>query len=425
MALLYTCPRSATITAAKEDSEESCKFLNSCDIFATLTQDQICSLAEVLEEEEFDDDEAIVEQGEKDDKMFILRNGQAVACIAGEKGEIEVKQYSILTGKGEYFGEIALLSGQPRKASVYAVGKATCFYITRPTFKRILGPLQSFLEGNMDKYAKYQDAMKDAASEKLDEENKEEDEDTHNAAKEEKKPKAAQHAESPPYSADFKNPALVTPSDEHVVSDAQMMMFGGVVPGQKFTMDKHIHCRTGFEKQQKGGEHNFHFTSQRDSEEDFYAWQGATKLKQPTNIAVICQKGQKSASDPTPNQDNFFVHHVGAITMYGVCDGHGPFGHLVSFRLVQTLPFYLTKSEHFGKNWEEALKDRGAAHPREAFGKAQDDLEEFCKLHTINIEASGAAGSVLVLEEQTVPRQDRCGGSNHCLTVRQFQPPSS
>ncbi len=75
--------------------QESCKFLNSCDIFATLTQDQICSLAEVLEEEEFDDDEAIVEQGEKDDKMFILRAGQAVACIAGEKGEIEVKQYSL------------------------------------------------------------------------------------------------------------------------------------------------------------------------------------------------------------------------------------------------------------------------------------------------------------------------------------------
>ena len=44
-----------------------------------------------------------------------------------------------ISGKGEYFGEIALLSGQPRKASVYAVGKATC------------------LETNMDKYAKYQD----------------------------------------------------------------------------------------------------------------------------------------------------------------------------------------------------------------------------------------------------------------------------
>lgn len=82
-----------------------------------------------------------------------------------------------------------MLSGQPRKASVYAVGKATCFYITRPTFKRILGPLQGFLEGNMDKYAKYQDAMKDAATENEDEQPKEEDEDTHNAAKQEKKPK--------------------------------------------------------------------------------------------------------------------------------------------------------------------------------------------------------------------------------------------
>jgi CRP-like cAMP-binding protein len=98
----------------------------------------------------------------------------------------------LFQGKGEYFGEIALLSGQPRKASVYAVGKAVCFYITRPTFKRILGPLQSFLEGNMDKYAKYQDAMKEAAGEQLDEErDAHEDEALHSSAKQEKKPKAA------------------------------------------------------------------------------------------------------------------------------------------------------------------------------------------------------------------------------------------
>lgn len=415
MALLYTCPRTATITAQDESEvwsldrtafrnlvvrsaeaqfKESCSFLNSCDIFATLTQDQICSLAEVLEEEEFDDDEAIVEQGEKDDKMFILRTGQAVACIGGEKGEIEVKQYA----KGEYFGEIALLSGQPRKASVYAVGKATCFYITRSTFRRILGPLQSFLEKNMDKYAKYQDAMKEGVNEEDEKkegtpqekkqktvrkrEKKGEDLD-----KIEKKVVSEAASEAPAetladkVAQDFKNPALVTPSDAHVVDDASVMMFGGVVPGQKFTMDKHIHCRTKFEKGQRG-------------DEDFYTWQAATKLKQATEIAVLCQKGQKSASDPTPNQDNFFVHHVGAITMYGVCDGHGPFGHLVSFRLVQTIPYFLTKSEHFAKNWELALK--------EAFAKAQEDLENFCREHNINIEASGAAGSCLVLEEQTV-----------------------
>eukprot|EP00913_Durusdinium_trenchii_P011563 g10857.t1 len=259
MALLYTCPRSATITA-QDDSE-----------------DQICSLAEVLEEEEFDDDEAIVEQGEKDDKMFILRNGQAVACIAGEKGEIEVKQYS----KGEYFGEIALLSGQPRKASVYAVGKATCFYITRPTFKRILGPLQSFLETNMDKYAKYQDQGWAVN----------EDEDTHNAAKQEKKPKVVRKREKKQEDLHI---------EKKVVSEA-----GSEAPPETLA-DKVAQERKGLGRSEL-----------------------ATEL-----------------------------------------------------------------SEHFGKNWEEALK--------ESFAKAQEDLEEFCKLHSINIEASGAAGSCLVLEEQTV-----------------------
>ena len=86
------------------------------------------------------------------------------------------------------------MSGQPRKASVYAVGKAVCFYITRPTFKRILGPLQSILETDMDKYAKYQDAMKDAVGDE--EEDKEpEDEDTHLGAKQEKKPKVVRKRE--------------------------------------------------------------------------------------------------------------------------------------------------------------------------------------------------------------------------------------
>lgn len=86
--------------------------------------------------------------------------------------------------------------------------------------------------------------------------------------------------------------------------------------------------------------------------------------------------------------------HKDGVSMYGVADGHGPFGHLVSFRLVQTLPHYLMTSEHYSKNWELALK--------EAFLKAHQDLCDFCASQKINIEASGAAGSVMVLEEQTV-----------------------
>jgi serine/threonine protein phosphatase PrpC len=99
-------------------------------------------------------------------------------------------------------------------------------------------------------------------------------------------------------------------------------------------------------------------------------------------------------ADPTPNQDNCFVRAEGAITLYGVCDGHGPFGHLVSFRLSQTLPHFMVASSNWGKNWELAFKD--------AFASAQAELVSFAQEQGINIQASGAAASVLLLEEQTV-----------------------
>mmetsp|Transcript_100846 Transcript_100846/g.252827 ORF Transcript_100846/g.252827 Transcript_100846/m.252827 type:complete len:980 (-) Transcript_100846:61-3000(-) len=428
LALLYNAPRTATISASEPSEvfsldrtafrnlvvrsseaqfKERVEFLNGVDVFQVLNESERASLAEVLEEEDFEEDEAIVEQGERDDKMFILVKGAAVACIRGEQGEVEVMTYSV----GNYFGEIALLSGDPRKASVYASCSCTCFYISRPTFLRVLGSLSNLLERNMAKYEKYSDAIANAgddeelASPKDEAPGKDDEEDFDGGAhttkvkkvnrkrerksewmditktakmeKEEGEPETLKDK----VAQDFNNLALVTPCDDFVVPDTQMSVYGGLILGQKFTMDKIIHTRTSI-------------VPERVAEDDKFRWNGPTKLKAGTEIGIQCQKGQKSASDPTPNQDNFFVQHKDGISMYGVCDGHGPFGHLVSFRLVQTLPHFICKSENYGKDWSLALKD--------GFLAAQKDLCDFCGTHSINIEASGAAGSVLVLEEQTV-----------------------
>lgn len=425
LALLYNAPRSATITAAcdaevwcldraafrnlvvrsaEAQFKRYCDFLRGVDVFGALSDGELFSLAEVLEEETFQDDEAIVEQGEHDDKMFILQSGQAVACIQGEHGEVEVMSYK----ERDYFGEIALLSGEPRKATVYAVGPVTCLYITRATFVRILGPLASMLQRNMERYAKYQDAIDNSLIEESADIQDEAD-DEHDSSRVKTKLKAKfrkrehkevlenvnahkvvselQTEETPvetladKVAKDFDNETLVSPCQSFVMPDVQMLMFGGLLPHQKFTMDKLIHVRTAVQMKSASGE-------------DSYSWQGLTKMKGLTDISVVCQKGQKSASDPTPNQDNFFVKHIGPVTMFGVLDGHGPFGHLVSFRLAQSLPYFIAKSEHFGKDWALCLK--------QGFLDAEDDLEEFCRLQDINIEASGAAGSVLLQEEQTV-----------------------
>lgn len=434
LALLYNAPRTATITAATQSEvwcldrtafrnlvvksseakfKEYVQFLGGVDCLADLSSDERAALAEVLEEEEFEEDEAIVEQGERDDKMFILRQGNAVACIQGDQGEVEVKQYA----QGDYFGEIALISGEPRKASVYANGPCTCLYITRATFMRILGPLQQLLERNMSKYAKYQDAIAnaepaEAGNEKHDD-HADDDHDEHHggvdlgakqktklakkrvrpaeemtkldeshalvAMEKNEEPEAGSLADK--CAQDFKNKALVEPTSDFVLPESKFWIYGGLILGQKFTMDKLLFIHPDY-------------SGVPSDIDEVYTWDSPSKLKGGTEMAVLCQKGQKSAADPTPNQDNFFIHHVGHVSLYGVADGHGPFGHLVSFRLVQTLPYFIVKNANFGSDWALCLK--------EAFLSAQKDLEDFCAAQNINIQASGAAGSVLLMEEQTL-----------------------
>ncbi|CAK9023756.1 unnamed protein product [Durusdinium trenchii] len=460
-ALLYNAPRSATITAS-EDSEVWClerkafrelviraseqkfkeysEFLKQCDVFEELDVEQIATLAEVVDEEDFNTDEAIIQQGGRDSNMFIILKGQAVACIAGEKGEVQVKTYA----KGDFFGEIALLLGEPRKASIYAKGDVTCLVITKDVFDRVLGPLRDFLKRNLERYAKYQDAIEQGGelreapeddfnmrkekeeqpeARRVEEQSGEqdeprpaprrrllkkadrahtvynvkikledldlEDEDAEDkSTKEETKESHRKAEEGEPKQTlaerveqDWKKPQLVEADRAFAVPKSKYSVFGGLRKGEKFTVDKKVIVRTEVK-------------SLRDGMEDLYRWSGPTWLKGQIHMAVVCQKGQKSAADPTPNQDNYFAHHVGPIGLYGVCDGHGPFGHLVSFRLVQSLPHFIASNPNWGEDWGLCLK--------EAFLAAQKELIEFAAREGFNLEASGAAGSVLIFEGPSI-----------------------
>jgi cAMP-dependent protein kinase regulator len=59
-----------------------------------------------------------------------------------------VKDYAV----GDYFGELALLRGEPRAANIVARGKLGCVTLDRQSFKRMLGPLDSILQRNAVKY---------------------------------------------------------------------------------------------------------------------------------------------------------------------------------------------------------------------------------------------------------------------------------
>ncbi|CAE8623026.1 unnamed protein product [Polarella glacialis] len=53
------------------------------------------------------------------------------------------------------------------------------------------------------------------------------------------------------------------------------------------------------------------------------------------NVGYCCKKGLKPES---PNQDDFCIFHSGASSIYGVFDGHGPYGHEISNFVQDMLP---------------------------------------------------------------------------------------
>jgi len=76
-----------------------------------------------------------VEQGDEGDSFFIIVSGEAVVTktitVENEDGttDEEVVEVNRLH-KGDYFGELALLTNRPRAATVTAVGDVDCIRLT-------------------------------------------------------------------------------------------------------------------------------------------------------------------------------------------------------------------------------------------------------------------------------------------------------
>lgn len=102
-------------------------------------------------------------------------------------------------------------------------------------------------------------------------------------------------------------------------------------------------------------------------------------------LAVTCTKGTKSA----PNQDNFSVTYLKAgYTVVCCMDGHGPDGHLVALRTVQTVPFFVVKSASFPHNMEKALS--------EAFECAHKDVVDLGRREDWDVQGSGSTAIAAV-----------------------------
>lgn len=136
------------------------RLLRSAPFFSDLTDQQRRETAEMMMLQAVEENETVFQQGDPGDKFFIIIDGEVKAFVHrdGEdsSGKVEEMVKHYLTG--EYFGELALLTSAPRRATIRNSkdGQTLLLYLTRVDFEKTMGSMRELLLRN----AAYRPAQK-------------------------------------------------------------------------------------------------------------------------------------------------------------------------------------------------------------------------------------------------------------------------
>lgn len=109
-------------------------FLKRVPLFENLSPGDIKQVAALAQEESFSDGASLVREGDIGDVMFIIVSGEVRVWISQVQKEIELARRKA----GEYVGEMALISKEPRSATVSAVGDVRTLSIDQRSFESLL-----------------------------------------------------------------------------------------------------------------------------------------------------------------------------------------------------------------------------------------------------------------------------------------------
>jgi protein kinase A len=164
LALLYNCPRGASCLAesacrlwrvdqktfrymlANNTSAEAKNVnetLRKVPFLSDLEEENLNKIADALNVVSYAPDDPIIVKGDVGEEFYIIREGKVKVHDIGFGDSTYADQEM---GVGEFFGERALITGDPRMANITAITHVTCLALSRETFETVLGPLQELID---------------------------------------------------------------------------------------------------------------------------------------------------------------------------------------------------------------------------------------------------------------------------------------
>ena len=121
--------KSSSAIAQTIDPKEWTNVLAEVPLFASLNARHLRHVASVAKIRKFHDGAAMMRAGDAGDALYILLDGRATVRARGGAVKLEM---------GSFVGELALLDGGPRTATVVVDGPVVALSIARASFRKLL-----------------------------------------------------------------------------------------------------------------------------------------------------------------------------------------------------------------------------------------------------------------------------------------------
>ena len=110
--------------------------MKGVDLFSELTEEQLGLLANLVVVQDFNRDETVVLEGDCSMKaLYLIASGTVQVYMTGIDGRETILSF---LERGDFFGEMSLIDGEPRSASVRTVTDAQLMIIHREPFLTLI-----------------------------------------------------------------------------------------------------------------------------------------------------------------------------------------------------------------------------------------------------------------------------------------------
>jgi len=118
----------------KVTRERLLTFLLETPMFKKLVPSEIMEIIHIVEVEQYQAGDIVFREGDKGDAWFVLYRGAVEVIKQGAAGEKKIAEL----GPQACFGEISILDGSPRSATIRATEDSVAFRVPREAFGKLI-----------------------------------------------------------------------------------------------------------------------------------------------------------------------------------------------------------------------------------------------------------------------------------------------